>query len=93
MVFHSRSGRSFRFENLVGRVRYGEDYCAAAEVFDTILILMAFGGLAAFEEILVAVAFGLDTCNRVPLPIFGNNPAVVGIDWSSVDSLLALAGF
>ena len=70
-----------------------EDCCTAVEVCDTIPVLVAFCDLAAFEKILVAVAFGLDTCNRGLLLIIGNNPAVVGIDLSNVDSLLALAGF
>ena len=93
-VFHLRSGRSSHFENLAGRkVRFGEDCCAAVEVCDTIPVLVAFCDLAAFEKILVAVAFGLDTCNRGLLLIFGNNPAVVGIDLSNGDNLLAVAGF
>ena len=78
---------------MVGRVRYGEDYCATAVIFDTILIQMAFCDLAAFEKILVAVAFGSDTCNRGLLLIFGYNPAAVGIDLSNDDNLLAVAGF
>ena len=77
----------------VGRVRYGEDYCAAAEILYTIPIIMAFCDLTALEKILVAIAFGLDTDNRGLLLIFGNNPTAVGIDWSYDDNLLAVVGF
>ena len=86
VVFHLRSGRSSHFENLFGtKVRFGEDCCAAAEDFDTILVLVAFYDLAIFDKTLVAVAFGLDTGNRSLSQIFDRTPVTVAFGLGTGD--------
>ena len=102
MVFHLRSGLSYHFENLAGtKVRYREDYCAAAEVLDTILVLVAFCDLAIFDKTLVAVVFGLDTCDRSLSQIFDRTLVVVAFGLGTCnrsllvifDNNLAVVGF
>ena len=94
MVFHLRSCRSSHFENLFGaKDRHREDCCAAAEVFDTILVLVAFCDLVIFGKTLVAVAFGFDTGGRGLLWIFDNNPTVDGFDSDSGDNHFAVDGW
>ena len=79
MVFHLRSLWSYHFENLVGtKVRYRGDYCAAAEVLDTILVLVAFCDLAILDTTPVVVVFGPDTGDQSLVQIFdGTLVAVV----------------
>ena len=102
VVFHLRSGRSSHFENLFGtKVRFGEDCCAAAEDFDTILVLVAFYDLAIFDKTLVAVVFGLDTCDRSLSQIFDRTLVVVAFGLGTCnrsllvifDNNLAVVGF
>ena len=78
-VFRLRSGWSYHFENLVGTtVRYMGNYCAAAEVLDTIPVLVTFCDLAILDKTPVAVVFGPDTGDQSLVQIFdGTLVAVV----------------